>query len=503
MRHTAHAILSLLLITSITGCSGFLDKYPHGQWTSHNYNIDEETSDIPYDALIEGELQSAYNNQHIYGICLGIIGMHSITTDDAEKGSTATDISSAIPLKAHTYDASNSVIGGYYSGWYTVINYVNRAMKYISVAEEYNKVSSDVLNYQKAQCYALRAHAYFRLIQAFGAVSYVDHVLEQDETTPIRTAPEDIFPVILKELEWSVPNLKTRIENQANGTLGKITQNGALALMAKIQLYRKKWQDTYDLTERIIKSGDNDLSTPFDKIFTEEYEFGPESVWEDNAVYDRLNAIYTSPNSQWAQIQGFRGNPNNGWGANGPSLKLREAMKDDPRYSSTVLAEGDVVDGIVCKPGANQPNPFFNKKVYASVEEKTILGRNNAQGQWINIRYIRYSDVILMNAEAACEMGNHAEAINKLEMVRTRARGDNASALPKVTTTDQDLLRKAIHQERRFELAMELDRFFDLVRWGEAPTEISGFIEGKHELFPIPQKQIDASNGILTQNPGY
>ena len=178
-------------------------------------------------------------------------------------------------------------------------------------------------------------------------------------------------------------------------------------------------------------------------------------------------------------------------------------MKDDPRYSSTVLAEGDVVDGIVCKPGANQPNPYFNRKVYASAAEKAALGRNNAQGQWINIRYIRYSDVILMNAEAACESGNMTEALNKLEMVRSRARGGDPSALPRITTTDQSELRKAIHQERRFELAMELERYFDLVRWGEASTEITGFVEGKHELFPIPQKEIDASNGILTQNPGY
>lgn len=503
MKSLINTILSLSLLVLLSGCSGFLDKYPHGKWTSHNYDIDGETSDIPYDALIEGELQSAYNNQHIYGICLGIAGMHSITTDDAEKGSTATDISSAIPLKAHTYDAGNGIISGYYSGWYTIINYVNRAMKYVSVAEEYNKVPADVLNYQKAQCYALRAHAYFRLIQAYGAVSYVDHVLEQSESTPVRSEPETVYPILLQQLEWSVPYLRTRLENQAEGTFGKITKNGALALMAKIQLYRKNWQEAYDLTEQIITSGDNDLSTPFEKIFTEEYEFGPESVWEDNAVYDKLNAIYTSPNSQWAQIQGFRGTPNNGWGANGPSKALREAMKDDPRYPSTVLTEGDVVDGIVCKPGANQPNPYFNRKVYASVAEKTALGRNNAQGQWINIRYIRYSDVILMNAEAACESGNVEEALNKLEMVRSRARGGDSSALPKIKTTDQTELRKAIHQERRFELAMELERFFDLVRWGEAPTEITGFIEGKHELFPIPQKEIDASNGILTQNPGY
>lgn len=503
MKKIFYTILAAATILSISGCSDFLEKYPHGQWTSHNFDMDAETADIPYDALIEGELQSAYNNQHAYGICVGIISMHSVVTDDADKGSTPTDFANAIPIEAHTYDASNGCVSGYYSGWYTIINYVNRAMKYITTAEEYQKVPVDQLNYLKAQCYALRAHAYFRLIQAFGAVSYVDHVLEQDEQTPARTEPGEVYATLLQELEWAVPHLKTRRDNESAGTHGKITRNGALALMAKIHMYQGNWSQVHNLTEQIIASGDNDLSTPFNKIFTEEYEFGPESVWEDNAVYDKLNAVYTSPNSQWAQIQGFRGTPNNGWGLCGPSAELRDAMKDDPRYKTTVLAENDVYDGVTCKPGANQPNPYFNGKVFINLAEKTALGRNNSQGQWVNIRYIRYSDVVLMNAEAACELGQIDDALNKLEMVRARARGNDSSALPKVTTRDQEELRQAIRCERRFELAMELERFFDLVRWGVAKDEIDGFIPGKHELYPIPQGQIDSSNGILTQNPNY
>jgi hypothetical protein len=87
-------------------------------------------------------------------------------------------------------------------------------------------------------------------------------------------------------------------------------------------------------------------------------------------------------------------------------------------------------------------------------------------------------------------------------MVRKRARGSNASALPYVATDNQAELREAIHAERRFELAMEFERYFDLVRWGET-DKITGFVAGTQELYPIPQRQIDASNGILTQNPGY
>ena len=147
---------------------------------------------------------------------------------------------------------------------------------------------------------------------------------------------------------------------------------------------------------------------------------------------------------------------------------------------------------------------FFNKKVYVSLAERALYGRStDIQAYWLNIRLIRYADVLLMHAEAACELGNSTEALAKLEMVRERARGGNSTLLPKITTTVKDELRAKIHHERRIELALEWERFFDLVRWDEAKTAITGFVVGKHELFPIPQTEIDKSEGRLTQNPGY
>ena len=90
------------------------------------------------------------------------------------------------------------------------------------------------------------------------------------------------------------------------------------------------------------------------------------------------------------------------------------------------------------------------------------------KGFWVNIRLIRYADVLLMGAESANEKGIPGEAIDYLEQVRARARGTNSNILPKVTTTDQGELREAIRHERRVELGLEFDRFYDLVRWGIA-----------------------------------
>jgi len=237
-------------------------------------------------------------------------------------------------------------------------------------------------------------------------------------------------------------------------------------------------------------------------MFTEANEYGPESVFE---VYcDSKPSLKIDLSSQFGQIQGIRGLPNLGWGFNAPSQVLMNAYEaGDPRKAASVIANGDVLEGRTIRADA-AGYQFFNKKAYTLAAERALYGRSiDPQAYWLNIRVIRYADVLLMHAEAACENGNTTEALDKLEMVRARARGGNTAVLPKITTTDITELRAKIHQERRIELAMEWERFYDLVRWDEAKTTITGFVVGKHELFPIPQIEIDRSGGILTQNPGY
>jgi hypothetical protein len=90
-------------------------------------------------------------------------------------------------------------------------------------------------------------------------------------------------------------------------------------------------------------------------------------------------------------------------------------------------------------------------------------------------------------------------------MVRARARQGNTNILPDITTTNQTELRDIIFNERRHELAMEGWRFWDLVRTGRAVQVLGplGFIAGKHELLPVPQSEIDISQGSLVQNPNW
>lgn len=114
---------------------------------------------------------------------------------------------------------------------------------------------------------------------------------------------------------------------------------------------------------------------------------------------------------------------------------------------------------------------------------------------------MRYADVLLIHAEAANENGKTADGIKSLNLVRTRA------GLPNTTATSQAEVREAIYKERFVEFAMEHDRVFDLRRQGRASsvmrTHGKNYIDGVHDLYPIPQRQIDLSGGKMTQNPGY
>ena len=143
------------------------------------------------------------------------------------------------------------------------------------------------------------------------------------------------------------------------------------------------------------------------------------------------------------------------------------------------------------------PYLYYSKKYFSNKSEDAPFGDPNPNGG-SNDRVIRYADVLLMHAEASYHTGDENAARTSLNLVRARAQ------VPDITATGAALL-EAIYRERRLELGLEAHRFFDLVRTHRAGQFLGslGFVTGVHELFPIPQSQIQATNGALEQNPGY
>lgn len=506
MAYMVPVALSMLLLS--TGCKKLLDTERQGAYDADNYPYPGGSG--PYDQFIFG----AYNELRSFNVhSQAFITAASIRSDDADKGSTPADGgANAISMDNFPVLPSNGFCNALWLGYYTLINRCNSTINEVNTNTTI--VATDAIKQQTiAEARFIRAYGYFNLVRFFGRVPLIDKLFTdpaQQNNVPQSSAAQ-IYAFIESDLVFAAANLPLSWDAKF---VGRATRGAANGLLAKVYLTQQKWTEAMSAANAVMTSAQYDLSTPYDRIFREEGENSKESVFEVQATASA--AIPSNNGVQYAQIQGVRGAGiwDLGWGWNSPSPQLEAAYEaNDPRKNRTIMYTSTTTTTFQTIYGENLPtglpNPRYNNKVYTNPATRASLG--NRFGYWMNVRILRYADVVLMYAEAANELGgvaNITAARNALNSVRLRARAGNASILPDVTTTDQGVLRDAIRRERRVELAMEHDRFFDLVRWGIAQTELNAagktaFSNSRDVLLPIPQTQIDLSAGVLTQNPGY
>lgn len=502
----AVASLAMVLIFSATGCRKFLDTQRQGVYTTEDYPYPGGSG--PYDTFLFG----AYNDLRHFDVhCLSFFYATSVRSEDAEKGSTASDGGAdALSMDNFPVLPNNSIVNGMWTGYLNFVNKCNTALD--QIANNKDITATDAQKTQaEAEARFLRGYAYFNLVRVFGRVPLIDKVLTVSQTNIPQSSTAQLYAFIESDLQFAAANLPLMWDKKFVGRANKGMANG---ILAKVYLTQQKWGQAMATANLVMTSGQYDLSTPYDKIFGESGENSKESVFEVQATASA--AVPTANGVQINQYTGVRdaGVWNLGYGFNTPSPILDAAYEPgDPRRARTILYRSTATTTYKTVYGENTAttwiNPMYNHKVYSNPAMRAAIGSNSSW--WMNIRILRYADVVLMYAEAANEIGGAANvtaALNALNSIRARARNGNNAILPNVTTTDQAELRTAIHFERRIELAMEYDRFFDLVRWGESQAVLSAagktnFNASRDNLFPIPQAQIDLSKGVLTQNPGY
>ena len=511
-RNTRLLFMLAATFVIVAGCGkDFLDRDPQGSYTQDTYPYPGGSG--PYDTYLFG----AYSELRQFNVhSQFFIFATSVRSDDADRGSTATDgVPNSSDFDNFPVSPGSTWNNGLWVGYFSFVNKCNIALDQIKnnntiVATPQVKLQSE------AEAKFLRGYAYFMLVRLFGRVPLIDSVTTISQNNVPQSSPAAIYAFIESDLQFAAANLPLSWDSKF---VGRATSGAANGLLAKVYLTQGKWGPAMAAAQTVMSSGQYDLSTSFDKIFREEGENSKESVFEVQAT-----ASATVPQNngvQYAQIQGIRGAGiwNLGIGWNSPSTYLEAAYEpNDPRKNRTILFMSTPTTPNVSiygetfpvwSPTGSTPNPRYNGKVYTNPAMRSSVG--SMSGWWMNVRILRYADVVLMFAEAANEVGGAANitaARAALNSVRARARAGNNAILPDVTTTDQATLRDAIRQERRIELAMEHDRFFDLVRWGIAQTVLSAsgktnFSNNRDVLLPIPQTQIDLSQGKLTQNPGY
>jgi starch-binding outer membrane protein, SusD/RagB family len=418
------------------------------------------------------------------------IGISSITSDDADKGSDPGDTGAdKDALDNWTFNASGI---SFLEVWISNFEGVGRATYALKFLPDINIPDRDRYI---GEAKLLRAYFYFNLVRTFGGVPKIDKVLESEtdiETASTRASAAEIYALIESDLNDAIAKLPVSIPAAENG---RVTKGAAQALLAKVSLYQKKWGQAKAMADAVIASGKYSLLSNYSMIWREAGEFSSESIWE-------VNAIGTTPNKGiegYFVVQAPRGANGLGWGFNTPSQDLVNAYETgDVRKDATIMFAGETLwDGFVVSPQAS--NPRYNYKSYVSKTKETFNGDDWNSNK--NLRILRYGEVLLIKAEAENELGNTAPAQAALNQIRNRA------GLPNTTAATQTELRNAIYKERRVEMAFEHDRMFDLQRTGRAGQVLRAlgkpYIDGKHELFPIPQHEIDLSNGKLLQNNGY
>ena len=391
-------------------------------------------------------------------------------------------------MDALTYNASSISVQEVFEAYYQGINRCNQALYYIP---QLNNADENLRARLIGEAKFLRAFMYFTLVKCYGGVPIVDHIpnpsSEADRVMQLtRKTKAEVYAFIEQDLNDAIAALPDR-GSYAPSERSRASVGAARALLAKVSLYQEKWQEVINNCDAVTGYS---LATDYASQYRVSGEFDSESIFE-------ISGIGSSPAKGiqgYSASQGARGAGGWGWGFNTPSESLANAYESgDTRREATIIFAGSTLyDGRFVP--LTVENPRYNMKAYSSAF-------TDGWETDVNIKYLRYAEVLLMKAEALNELGQTSNAIPLVNQIRNRA------GLGNTTATSQADVRLAIWKERRLELAFEHDRFFDLVRTGQAEAAFAAdgktFVVGRHEVFPLPQKFINEADGLSAQNPNY
>ncbi len=362
-----------------------------------------------------------------------------------------------------------------------------------------------------AETKALRAHYYFNLVKMFKNVPLILVPLGTSEYyTVLQATPAAVYTQIEKDLTEALVDLPNTVSATETGRFSK---GAAQALLGKAYLYDPAGKKVQAATELAAVNGTPGGTSQYGYKLLANYN----DLWIVSNKYNTesiLEVAHTNASStgwgNWGQGTD-EGNSTNimcgprtytkiaapapdlpsGWSFNVITQGLYDLIKTDPRFGATVLDLKTLsATGKATYIGGYQDTGYFlNKFIPRQSDVTTGTGEpvlNYKQNSYV----IRLADTYLMEAEALGGTGTRAQAL--LDAVRARV---NLASVP--------VSLAAIKAERRLELAGEGNRFFDLVRWGDATAALAsrGFVAGKNEVFPIPYKELQ--NTLIVQNPKY
>jgi hypothetical protein len=496
------AFLATTLLVFTGSCKkDFIDIKPNGQFLTQNYYADRSQA---YAGLV-----AAYDvmRKNAGGFENMITMMNAGSDDNYAGGGGATDGAGIQGFSNYTLNA-NIIPRSFWSDHYQGVFRANILLQKLP------DVPMDAAEKTRfiAETKALRATYYFNLVRMFKNIPLLTEPLSTaDIYTVTQATPAAVYAQIEKDLNEAIPNLPATVPLATEA--GRFTKGAAQAMLGKVYLYDNKKAEAAAQLAQVNGATPgqpnqygNKLLTNFADLWVFTNKFNSESL---------LEAVHTNQsNADWgfwgssadegntaSQMVGPRSyskvGPNapdiytSGWSFNVWTQDFYDLIKNDPRFPATVLDMKALAAAGEARyiEGYQNTGYFLMKFIPRKTDIRTGGGAvelNFQQNDYI----IRLADTYLLEAEALGGTGARAQAL--LDAVRARV------GLPSVPVS-----MDAIKTERRLELAGEGHRFFDLVRWGDAPAKLGsrGFVTGKNEVFPIPQRELQGTK--LVQNPNY
>jgi len=442
MKKVIYIFSAILLLGLSQACEDFLQEKPESQLVTGNFYQTEEDAEAAINAVYNGLFMVYRRN-----FCLVV----DLISDDMKNGlgmsnSQLQDIEYLRIISENTFNAF------IWQNSYVAIASVNTSINNIEVATFNEAAKGRLLGEAKF----LRALNYFNLVRLWGDVPLVTKLESLSNAYVNRTPEAEVYTQIIQDLNDAISSLP---ETYSQVDVGRATKGAAQILLGKVYLQRGDWQEAANILGTVIE---NEAS----------YGYGLNVNYADNWKLASENGVETVFSVQYSKSPGFVNllmagagpkysmNGGNGlpglfvaWEADIPTLDLySQYADDDERKEATVRTDFvSPLDGEVYTSGI----PLF----YKYYDETTTNCRNTD----INFQVLRYSDALLMYAEALNELGSTSQAEPFLNRVRSRAFNDD---LHNYTGLSQSEFREKVRQERRLEFACEGQRYFDLVRWG-------------------------------------
>lgn len=578
MRKIYTLVAACLMGLTLTNCDDFLDYNPTAV-------VDEDKAFEEPDKMVNAAYAMLGDCWYAYPFNLFPYG--DITSDDCLKGGSGTTDTGYHPLEIWS-TLTATTPGEMDELWYHLYCAVSRCNRALVALDRNGEriLGTRLKECRVAEVKFLRAHFYYKLVTLFRQVPWIDEVAYANNTIEqIRNdefSYKELFGKVIADFEEAYNMLP---EKQTDG--GRANKVAAAAYLAKCYL-NLAWGDGYEATtgeshinaeymRRVVEYTDVVLSSDYGyledygDIFLPEYKNSKESVFavqcsdyqDDNTTFGRAN---------WSNmLNGCWGMWSCGWDFHKPSQNLVNAFKTknglpmfddyneeiaypvngqmngqkwDPRLFHTVgmptYPYKYEAEYMMTKNNSRTPNTYG---YYTSLKEVPQRSKGETyNGSWqafaMNDYVFRYTDVMLMRAEALVELDKLSEARTIINDIRQRAANSidkhiayaknqcEIAFYPETYFQNKGMARQCLRWERRLEMAMENGRYFDLRRWGIASKTLNAYFvteqhsiydgqtyaqyykdaryeAGKNEFFPIPYNQLYYIPGLYTQNKGY